>query len=145
MSNFYGSNLNEGNEISMVFESHEELMQWVQNTTFSLGYIIVTRRSKAKENGVVFYVTLICDRGSEYKFKESSKKSSTKKTNSKFRLVGSYLKQYDGRTLRVICDQHSHPPTQHMEGHAYARRLKENEKKLLLDLTSKNVTPRDIL
>ncbi|TYJ05205.1 hypothetical protein E1A91_A12G149000v1, partial [Gossypium mustelinum] len=124
-SNFYGSNLNEGNEISMatspfftdqVFESCEELMQWVQNTTFSLGYIIVTRRSKAKENGVVSYVTLICDRGGEYKFKESSKKSGTKKTNCKFRL-----------------------------GHVYARQLKENEKKLLVDLTSKNFTPRDIL
>ncbi|PPS14170.1 hypothetical protein GOBAR_AA06424 [Gossypium barbadense] len=69
-----------------VFESCEELMQWVQNTAFSLGYIIVTRRSKAKENGVVSYVTLICDRGGEYKFKESSKKSGTKKTNCKFRL-----------------------------------------------------------
>ncbi|MFQ6620300.1 hypothetical protein Gotur_001022, partial [Gossypium turneri] len=87
-------------------------MQWVQNTAFSLGYIIVTRRSKAKENGVVSYVTLICDRGGEYKFKESSKK--------------------------VIWDQHDHPPSQHMEGHAYARRLKENEKKLLVDLM--NVT-----
>ncbi|TYH19848.1 hypothetical protein ES288_A05G384400v1 [Gossypium darwinii] len=138
MSNFYESNLNEGNEISMatspfftdrVFESREELMQWVQNTAFFLGYIIVMRRSKAKENGVVSYVTLIC----EYKFKESSKKSS------------SYLKQYDGWTLRVICDQHNHPPAQHIEGHAYARRLKENEKNLLVDLTSKNVTPRDIL
>ncbi|KAK5813797.1 hypothetical protein PVK06_029248 [Gossypium arboreum] len=112
-----------------VFESREELMQWVQNMAFSLGYIIVTRRTKAKENGVVSYVTLICDRGSEYKFKESS----------------SYLKQYDGWTLRVICDQHNHQPAQHMDGHAYARRLKENENKLLVDLTSKNVTPRDIL
>ncbi|PPR97767.1 hypothetical protein GOBAR_AA22903 [Gossypium barbadense] len=151
MSNFYRSNLNEGNEISMATSlfftdrSREELMQWVQNTTFSLGYIIVTRRSKAKENGVVSYVTLICDCGSEYKFKESSKKFGTKKTNCKFRLVGSYLKQYDGWTLRMICDQHNHPPAQHMEGHAYARRLKENEKKLLGDLTSKNVTPRDVL
>ncbi|PPE02210.1 hypothetical protein GOBAR_DD00737 [Gossypium barbadense] len=110
MSNFYGSNLNEGNEISTVtspfftdwvLESREELMQWVQNTTFSLGYIIVTRRSKAKENGMVSYVALISDRGGEYKFKESSKK--------------------------VICDQHNHPPAQHMKRHAY------------------NVTPRDIL
>ncbi|TYJ38618.1 hypothetical protein E1A91_A04G004200v1 [Gossypium mustelinum] len=140
MSNFYRSNLNEGNEISMATSlfftdrSREELMQWVQNTTFSLGYIIVTRRSKAKENGVVSYVTLICDCGSEYNYKESSKKFGTKKTNCKFRLVGS-----------MICDQHNHPPAQHMEGHAYARRLKENEKKLLGDLTSKNVTPRDVL
>ncbi|TYH58578.1 hypothetical protein ES332_D08G164700v1 [Gossypium tomentosum] len=131
MSNFYGSNLNEGNEISMVTSPFftDRLMQWVQNTTFSFGYIIVTRRSKAKENGVVFYVTFICDRGGEYKFKESS----------------SYLKQIDGWTLRVICDQHNHPLAQLMEGHAYARQWKEKEKKLLVDLTSKNVTPRDIL
>ncbi|KAH1065236.1 hypothetical protein J1N35_030223 [Gossypium stocksii] len=96
MSIFYGSNLNEGNEISMatspfftdrVFKSREELMQWVQNKTFSLGYIIVMRRSKAKENGVVSYVTLICDRSGKYKFKETSKKSGTKKTNNKFRLI----------------------------------------------------------
>ncbi|KAK8292213.1 hypothetical protein V6Z12_D06G108100 [Gossypium hirsutum] len=104
-----------------VFKSREELMQWVQNTTFSLGYIIVTRRSKAKENSVVSYVRLICDRGGEYKFKESSKK--------------------------VICDQHNHPPTQHIEGHAYARRLKENEKNLLGHAYArrKNITPHDIL
>ncbi|KAL1070883.1 hypothetical protein V6Z11_D11G053900 [Gossypium hirsutum] len=76
--------------------------RWVQSTTFSPGYIIVTRRSKAKENGVVSYVTLTCDRGGEYKFKESSKKSGTKKTNCKFLLVGSYLKQYDGWTLRNV-------------------------------------------
>ncbi|KAH1098411.1 hypothetical protein J1N35_015332, partial [Gossypium stocksii] len=61
-----------------VFESREELMQWVQNATFSLSYIIVTRRSKAKENGVVSYVTLICDHGGECKFKESN---ATYKTN----------------------------------------------------------------
>ncbi|KAG8481503.1 hypothetical protein CXB51_026369 [Gossypium anomalum] len=52
---------------------------------------------------------------------------------------------FTDQTLKVICDQHNHPPAQHMEGHAYARRLKENEKNLLVDLTSKNVIPRDIL
>ncbi|TYH25008.1 hypothetical protein ES288_A03G135500v1 [Gossypium darwinii] len=126
MSNFYESNLNEGNEISMatspfftdwVFESREELMQWVQNTTFSLGYIIVTRRSKAKENGVVSYVTFIYDRGGEYKFKESSKK--------------------------VICDQHNHPSTQHLT--CLCKVVERKRKKLLVDFMSKNVTPRDIL
>ncbi|KAK5786211.1 hypothetical protein PVK06_040843 [Gossypium arboreum] len=113
MSKFYGSNLNEGNEISMatspfftdqVFESREELMQWVQNMAFSLGYIIVTRRSKAKENGVVSYVTLICDRGGEYKFKESSKKSGTKKTNCKFRSVDETYKtnKYDLPFVQIV-------------------------------------------
>ncbi|KAL7606521.1 hypothetical protein Lser_V15G19176 [Lactuca serriola] len=110
MANFYEENLNEGNEFFMgispfftkrVFYSLNELMGWVQNKAFSLGYVIVRRRSKTNENGVVSYVTLICDRGGEYKIKATR--------------------------------------------HAYARRLKENEKKLVADLTSQNVEPRNIL
>ncbi|KAL7589277.1 hypothetical protein Lser_V15G37415 [Lactuca serriola] len=77
-----------------VFESRDELMEWVQNIAFSLG---------------------------------------------------SYIKQYDGWTLRVICDQHNHPLAQYMEGHAFARRLKEHEKQLVADLTNLNVTLHDIL
>ncbi|XP_052621560.1 uncharacterized protein LOC128127179 [Lactuca sativa] len=154
MTNFYGENSNEGNEFFMgmspffterVFDSLNELMGWVQNKAFSLGYVIVRRRSKKNENGVVSYVTLICDCGGEYKIKATSKNPSTKKINCPFKLVGSYIKQFDGWTLRVKCDQHNHPPAQHMEGHAYARRLKENEKKLVADLTSQNVEPRNIL
>nr|KAJ0208671.1 hypothetical protein LSAT_V11C400191360 [Lactuca sativa] len=127
-----------------VFTSRDELMEWVQNIAFSLGYVIVMRRSKAK-NGVVSYITLICDRGREYESKATIKNSGTKKINCNFQLVGSYIKQYGGWTFRVICDQHNHSPAQYMEGHAFARRLKEHEKQLVADLTNLNVTPHDIL
>ena len=120
-------------------------MKCVQNTAFSLGYVIVKKRSKTNGNGVVSYITLMCDRGGEYKIKESTKNTGTKKINCPFELVGSYRTQYGGWRLRVICDEHNHPPAQHMEGHAYARRLKENEIKLVGDLTNQNVAPRDIL
>nr|KAJ0187958.1 hypothetical protein LSAT_V11C900494390 [Lactuca sativa] len=105
MPNFYGKNLNEGDEFSMgistffterVYGSLNELMGWVQNKIFSLGYVMVRRRSKKNENGMVSYVTLICDRGDEYKIKATSKNSGTKKINCPFKLVGSYIKQFDG-------------------------------------------------
>ena len=128
-----------------MFESHDELIEWVRNTAFPLGYVIVKKRSKTNENGVVSYVTLICDRGGEYKFKESTKNTGTKKINCPFELVCSYRKQDGGWILRVVCDEHYYPPAQYMEGHAYARRLKEHEKQLVANLTSQNVAPRNIL
>ncbi|KAL4574569.1 hypothetical protein LXL04_021403 [Taraxacum kok-saghyz] len=47
--------------------------------------------------------------------------------------------------LKVICDEHNHPPAQHLEGHPFARRLSADETRLVADLTRKNVTPRNIL
>ncbi|GJS08175.1 RNA-directed DNA polymerase, eukaryota, reverse transcriptase zinc-binding domain protein [Tanacetum coccineum] len=46
---------------------------------------------------------------------------------------------------RGVCDQHNHLPTQNLEGHAYARRLSDDEYRLVEDLTWKNVRPREIL
>nr|KAJ0206557.1 hypothetical protein LSAT_V11C500277830 [Lactuca sativa] len=97
------------------------------------------------KNGMVSYITLICDCGQEYESKATIKNYGTKKINCNFQLVGSYIKKYDGWTLRVICDQHNHPPAQYMEGHVFARRLKKHEKQLVADLTNLNVTPHDIL
>ncbi|KAL4562167.1 hypothetical protein LXL04_034361 [Taraxacum kok-saghyz] len=47
--------------------------------------------------------------------------------------------------LRVICDEHNHPPAQHMEAHPFSGRLYVDETHLLADLTRKNTTPRNIL
>ncbi|XP_076939181.1 uncharacterized protein LOC143607715 [Bidens hawaiensis] len=45
----------------------------------------------------------------------------------------------------MICDEHNHPPVQHMEGHPYAKRLTDDEFSLVAELTRMNVAPRDIL
>ncbi|GJX86349.1 MEI2-like protein 2 [Tanacetum coccineum] len=45
----------------------------------------------------------------------------------------------------VVCDQHNHRPTEHLEGHAYVRRLSDDEFCLVEELTWKNVPPREIL
>ncbi|KAL4582939.1 hypothetical protein LXL04_007501 [Taraxacum kok-saghyz] len=86
-----------------MFKSRDELVEWTQNTAYSLGYVIVTRRSKAYVNGFVY------------------------------------------KMLTVICDEHNHPPAQHLEGHPFARRLSADETRFVADLTRKNVTPRNIL
>ncbi|XP_076925217.1 uncharacterized protein LOC143587957 [Bidens hawaiensis] len=45
----------------------------------------------------------------------------------------------------MICDEHNHPPVQHMEGHPYAKRLTDDEFSLVAELTRMNVAPHDIL
>ncbi|XP_076937279.1 protein FAR1-RELATED SEQUENCE 5-like [Bidens hawaiensis] len=133
-------NNNEG-----VFGSHEELMNWVQNLARSLGVVAVTKRSNKYPNGFVYKVVIMCDRGGKYKVKDSSKVSGTKKTDCPFELEGKYSIEYNSWTLTMICDEHNHPPVQHMEGHPYAKRLTDDEFSLVAELTRMNVAPRDIL
>ncbi|GKA01552.1 FAR1-related sequence 5-like protein [Tanacetum coccineum] len=90
-------------------------------------------------------VNLRCDRSGQYKEKESSKDTATRKINCPFMLVGKYSWVYNGWTLSVMCDEHNHPPVQHMEAHPYARRLTTDEYRLVEDWTRKNVEARNIL
>ncbi|GJR32014.1 phosphoinositide phospholipase C 2-like protein [Tanacetum coccineum] len=99
-----------------VFGSREDMKNWVKNTAYSLGYVIVTQRSKKCKNGFIIKVRLVCDRSGEP----------------------------DG-SGSMVCDQHNHRPTEHLEAHVYARRLSDDEFRLVEDLTWKNVPPNEIL
>ncbi|XP_023753777.1 uncharacterized protein LOC111902140 [Lactuca sativa] len=125
---------------NMVFNTSEDLKNWAQNVARSLGYVIVTRRSKPN------LVVLMCDRGGIYTSKNSSRKNIfSKKINCPFNLAAKYSKANDFWTLRVICDEHNHEPAERVESHAYARRLSDEETRLVEELTKKNVKPMDIL
>ena len=50
-----------------VFETHEELLGWIQITARNFGYVIVTNRSKKNVIGQLKKIYLMCDRGGEYK------------------------------------------------------------------------------
>ncbi|KAI3516123.1 hypothetical protein L1887_15033 [Cichorium endivia] len=154
MVNLFGINLEPDDGFStktsifstnQIFKSREELMEWAKNTARSIGYVIITKRTKTYVNGFVYKVILMCDRGGEDKSKDTSRSSGSKKNNCKFELEGKYSKKYDQWTLRVICDEHNHPPAEYLEGHPFARRLSDDEARLVEDLTRKNVAPRDIL
>lgn len=124
----------------LVFKSIEDLKNWVQNVGRSLGYVIVTKRSKAN------VVILKCDRGGIYKSKNiSNRNTSSKKINCPFELKGKYSKANDFWSLRVLCDMHNHEPAVDMEAHPFARRLSDVEIRLVEDLIKKKVKPMDIL
>ncbi|XP_076955051.1 PKS-NRPS hybrid synthetase cheA-like [Bidens hawaiensis] len=154
MSTFYENDSMGYDEIIMttpqfatnqVFRSREDLVEWVQKLGYSLGVVVVTKRSNKRPCGFVFKVVLICDRGGKYRVQESSKASGTKKINCPFELEGRYSDEYDAWTLTVICDGHNHQRSQYMEGHAYARRLTDDERSWVAYLTKMNVAPHDIL
>ncbi|XP_071695799.1 uncharacterized protein [Rutidosis leptorrhynchoides] len=128
-----------------VFGSREELMDWVHKLAYSLGIVIVTKRSNKRADGFKHKVVLKCDRGGVYKNADSSKASGTKKINCPFELEARYSSEDDAWTLKVISDQHNHQPIQYMEGHPYAQRLSDEEFSLVAELTKMNVPPRDIL
>nr|GEW81118.1 protein FAR1-related sequence 5-like [Tanacetum cinerariifolium] len=85
----------------------------------------------------------MCDRGG--KPRGSSTNTSSKKTNCPFKVVAKYSLEHHYWTIRVVCIQHNHRPTMNLEGHAYARRLSKEEFRLVEDLTSRIVPPREIL
>ena len=128
-----------------MFNSHEDLKTWAQNTARPLGYFIITKRSKANTSGFTNEVNLMCDLCGQYKEKESSKVTATKKTNCPFLLVGKYSWVNNGWKLSVISDEHNHSPARQMEAHPYARRLTADEYQLVAKLTRENVEARNIL
>ena len=128
-----------------MFNSHEDLKTWAQNTARPLGYVIITKRSKANKSGFTNEVNLMCDLCGQYKEKESSKVTATKKTNCPFLLVGKYSWVNNGWTLSVISDEHNHYPARQMEAHPYARRLTADEYQLVANLTRENMEARNIL
>ncbi|GJZ41142.1 hypothetical protein Tco_0588028 [Tanacetum coccineum] len=102
-----------------VYGSLEDMKNWVKNTAYSL-------------------VVNLTD-------PDQVKNTSSKKTGYPFKLVGKYSFEQHYWTIRVVCDQHNHRPTEHLEAHAYARRLSDDEFRLVEDLTWKNVPPHEIL
>ncbi|KAL6584040.1 hypothetical protein OROMI_003329 [Orobanche minor] len=127
-----------------VFGSREDMMNWVKNTAYSLGYVIVTQRSKKYKNSLIKKLFFMCDRSGKPGGSKSSRNTSTKKTDCPFKLVGKYSLKDHYWTIRVVCNQHNHP-TLHLDGHAYARRLSDDDFCLVEDLTWKSVPPSEIL
>ncbi|KAI3506403.1 hypothetical protein L1887_28761 [Cichorium endivia] len=127
-------------QTDQVFSSRENLVDWVQNVAQSLGYVIVTKRTKTKPSGYVSKVVLMCDRGGVFKGQETSTRNTgTRKINCPFELQACYYKLNDVWRLKVKNDQHNHDPATFLEGHPFARRLTQNESKMVAEMRIKNV------
>ncbi|CAH1442648.1 unnamed protein product [Lactuca virosa] len=74
---------------NMVFSSRENLTEWVQETSRSLGYVVVIKRTKTKGHGYGYISKIIfkCDRGGVSRGPETSTKNTgSRKTNCPFEI-----------------------------------------------------------
>ncbi|KAL4591199.1 hypothetical protein LXL04_004152 [Taraxacum kok-saghyz] len=122
-----------------VFTTRENLKEWVDNVARNLGYVVITKRSKTKISG--YFVIVVVSIEVQIHLAEIRRK----KINCPFELVGNYYKTYDFWTLTVKNGEHNHDPAIYMEGHAFAKRLTKDERRMVEDMTDNNVPPRDIL
>ncbi|KAL4586491.1 hypothetical protein LXL04_011127 [Taraxacum kok-saghyz] len=67
-------------QTDQVFTSRENLKEWVDNVARTLGYVVVTKRSKTKLSGYVSKIILVCDRSDVYRGTNTSgRNTGTKK------------------------------------------------------------------
>ena len=132
-------------ETDQVFLRREDLVEWVQKIGRHNGYVIVTKRSKKDKFGFTVKVWLGCDRGGVYKGTPIFRKTGTKKTNCPFELQGKFVVNEGGWKILIVDDKHNHDADEHLEGHAYAMRLSQEEVGTVRQLSEQNIAPRNIL
>ncbi|XP_038704733.1 uncharacterized protein LOC120000679 [Tripterygium wilfordii] len=103
----------------MVFNLRQSLIDWIQNTGCSLGYVIVIKRLGTSLIRKSPRLLFQCNRGGTYRS--------------------------DDWMVRVVCGTHNQAPVTYMEGQSYPGRLSEFEIQLMVHLSTKNMKPRDIL
>ncbi|XP_038687515.1 uncharacterized protein LOC119986895 [Tripterygium wilfordii] len=109
------------NEFStdMVFNSHQSLIEWIQNTGRNLRFVIITKRTEIGGFGRRHKLLLQCERGGTYKD--------------------------DDWMVSVVCGTHNHSAALYMESHAYVGRFSTTKNDILVDLSKNLVKPRNIL
>jgi len=140
-----------------IFQSREALINWAREIVKSQGFFIVTKKSEAPRNGKNGRVLLSCDRKGTYRNRnvktndkkkieqQSSKTTYSKKCGCPFLLKGKELSNEVGWVLLIACGIHNHLPAKYLEGHFFARKLSEEDKKLVVDMSHTLVRSRDIL
>ncbi|XP_038722061.1 uncharacterized protein LOC120014214 [Tripterygium wilfordii] len=131
---------------NMVFESHQSLIDWVQDTGRNLGFIIVIKRSEIGGFEKRPKLQLHCDHGGTYKNKTMSTKFiGAKNIYCPFKLKGVKLKTDDDWMLRVLCGKYNNAATLFMEGHPYVSQLSAVENAIPVDMSKDFVKARNIL
>ena len=128
-----------------VFGSLEELKEWVYDRSLKSGYVTVTQRTISKGEGSNARKTKIwirCDRGGEHRSTAKVRVSGSKKVMCPFQLKGRLVS--NGWKLEVKDSNHNHEPFQHVEGHAFARRLTPSEERLVERPYFQNMEPTNI-
>ncbi|XP_014511676.1 uncharacterized protein LOC106770374 [Vigna radiata var. radiata] len=131
-----------------IFPSCADLIKWVQNIAFKLGFVFVIIRSNTTtcEPERKTFVVLGYERSEKYrKYKPDVQPSvsSTRKCEYPFRLRGK--PKGHSWVLKVMCGYHNHELAETLVGHPFAGSLNAVEQSILVDMTKSQVKPSNIL
>src|ERR1044072_6297356 len=131
-----------------VFSSRDEMVNWARDVGKGLGYVLVIMRSDSGGVSRKVFLTLGCERSGNFRGKKQGLKrvgTTSRKCNFPSKLRGR-LKKEDGTwKLTVLNKMHNHEPYDTLEGHAFAARLSNDEKKVVGDMSENRMRPRYIL
>ncbi|KAJ1384468.1 hypothetical protein SESBI_42535 [Sesbania bispinosa] len=134
--------------IDKIFESQDELLNWVRGTARDHDFVVVIMRSDGGGIDRKIKLVLGCERSGKYRpYKSELVRNVTGSTKCEcpFRLRGRPLAKGAGWKLNVVCGVHNHEVAENLEGHPYAGRLIVEEKSFLEDMTKNMVKPQSIL
>jgi hypothetical protein len=130
------------------FSTRDDLLKWVRGEAVKLGFTIIISKSDNGSDKRKQTLVLGCERGGVYR--ESKKKLKGQdiirsiKCECPFRLRGYFLSSGVWK-ITVVCGKHNHETTKDLEGHLIPRRLNMEDRKLVEEMTSNMVQPKNIL
>ncbi|KAJ0870310.1 putative transcription factor FAR family [Helianthus annuus] len=129
-------------DTTQTFSSRKELVRWVQDTAKDNGYLIVTKRSNKR--GENYKIWFQCTFGGEHKSVATQRKTGSKKIGCPFEMIGFSESSGSVWRIEVTKAKHNHTPIENFEGHAYARRLSSEDKKLVKELAKQDIRNQSI-
>ena len=126
------------------WKDRDELLNLVRRQANRAGFRIVIRGS----NLINSMLQLVCERGGGHKVSKKRLKHETtgsRKCGCMFMVRGYLSRKKKDWRLNILNGVHNHEMEPSLEGHMLVGRLKENDKKLVRDLTKSLVLPKHIL
>jgi len=124
----------------------DDLLGCVRRQAARVGFTISIDKSSLKRP----FFTMQCERSGEYKPPKMKKKPNlqdmdTRKCECPFRLHGFFEKDTKDWWIAMLCGIHNHELAPKLVSHLLAGRLKEEEKKRVIDMTKSLAVPKNIL
>ncbi|CAJ2675026.1 uncharacterized protein LOC123915382 [Trifolium pratense] len=129
------------------FSTRDDLLKWVRGEALKLGFAIIIAKSDNGSDTRKQTLVLGCERGGVYRKRQKKLKGQDRRTikcECPFRLRGYFLSSGVWK-ITVVCGKHNHEMKKDLEGHPIARRLNIEDIKLVQEMTSNRVQPKNIL
>ncbi|KEH30011.1 FAR1 DNA-binding domain protein [Medicago truncatula] len=126
-------------------KDREELLEWARRQANKAGFTIVTQRSRL----INPMFRLVCEKSGAHKVPEKKKpkhaRTGSRKCGCLFMISGYQSKQTKEWGLNILNGVHNHTMETTLKRHILEDRIKEDDKKIVRDLTKSKMLPRNIL